>query len=162
MTTNSKTYLFISLVILLSSLIVLIPKYNYSFVSYITPNSQVSFYTTSPLENVPAYLNQTNIGVGAIIECSGTIASQVAKTLDNIAGISFSFNGNKEDVNDFLDKVDAVVLKCENVDSQIKTYLAYSSKFRNNINIDGHFVNLQIAIVNDTITIGSPMILGEY
>ncbi len=159
---NNKKYIFLSMVVLLTSLIVLIPNYNYSFASYIMPNSEATFYTTSPLKSVPNYLTQTNIGVGAMIECSGSIAPKVAKTLNNIAGISFQFNGGQNDIEEFLDKVDAVVLKCETIDNSIKTYLAYAPKLRNNIKVDNMTVNLQIAVVDSTITIGSPMILGEY
>ena len=150
------------MIVLLVSLVLLIPRYNYSFVSYIKDGSTVSFYTTTTQNYVPNFVTQTDIGIGAILECKSNVAKSLAKQLHNIAGISFCFEGNSNDINEFLDNVDAVVLKCENVDKNIKTYLAYSPKFQNNINIDGNTINLQIAKVGNTITIGSPMILGSY
>ena len=162
MINSKKKFIFVAMLVFLCSFIVLLPNYNNTFIAYVVPNSQVSFYTTQKLNKVPDYLSQTDIGMGSIIECPSSIANSVAKTLKNIAGISFCFDGTKNDINEFLDKVDAVILKIENIDSNIKTYLCYSPKLRNNINIDNLTINFQIAQVNNKITIGSPIILGEY
>lgn len=159
---TKKKYLFIIMALLLLSLIVLIPRYDYKFVDYIVPNSEVSFYTTTKSTNLPAYINKVDIGHGEILKCKSHMASSALNSIDNIAGISFCFEGSDEDIEEYLKRVDAVILKCEKVDANITTYLAYSKKFQNSVHIDDKTINLQIAKVGSTITIGSPLILGEY
>ena len=150
------------MIILLSSLIIAIPKYDYSLLNYVVANSEVSFYTTSQNEINKKFMTKIDIGNGEIIKCQSHIAKNTAKNLNNIAGISFSFDGTNDDIADFLQKVDAVIIKCENIDKNITTYLAYSKKINNSISIDNKKINLQIAQVDNKITIGSPLILGEY
>lgn len=161
MDTSIRNKIFVLAVAFIVSLIILIPNYNCSFVAYVRADSDVSFYVLSNSECVPKFCTEINVGKGAIIKCKGGVAKDVAKTLDTITGISFSFSGGDDDICDFLEKVDAVVLRCENV-GNITSYFAYSKKMKNGIRVDGEMVNIQIAQCGDKITIGSPIILGEY
>ena len=157
-----KKYVFIIMVVLLLSLLVLIPRYDYTFLDYIPQNCEVSFYTTTKMDDTPKYMDKIDIGSGQILRCDAKLATSAVQRIDNIAGISFCFEGSENDISEYLDRVDAVVLKCENVSDEITTYLAYSNKFQNTITIDDNQINLQIAKVGSKITIGSPIILGEY
>ncbi len=162
MISTRKKYLFLAMVILLTSLLLLIPRYNYAILSYIKDGSTVSIYTTSRVANTPQFVTQTSLGSGAVLECPSTVAKSVVQSLDNIAGISFCFEGGSNDIEEFLDKVDAVVLCIEDVENNLQTLLAYSPKLQNSIKLDSKTVNLQIAKHGSTITIGSPIILGAY
>ena len=159
---SKKQIIFSAMIILLSSLIITIPRYDYNLLNFVVANSEVSFYTTTKNDFLGHNITKIDIGNGEIIKCQSHIAKNTASKLNNIAGISFAFDGTSEDIENFLQKVDAVIIKCENVDNHITTYLAFSRKINNSINIDNKKINLQIAQVDNKITIGSPLILGEY
>ena len=158
---NMRSKIFVLSVALLVSLIIVMPNYNCSFVSYVRKDSDVSFYLLSKTEHLPRFCNQIDIGSGAIVRCKGSVANDVAKSLDSITGVSFTFKGGDKEVDDFLKRVDAVVLNCETV-GNISSCFAYSRKLKNGIRVDGELVNIQVARNGNTITIGSPIILGEY
>lgn len=159
---KKRKFLFLAVVLFLSSLLLVVPNYDYGFLQYVKNDSQVSFYMATKSHSVPTYVTKTDVGCGEILQCHSSNAQRLSKKLDDIAGISFSFTGNEKDIENFLKEVDAFVLKSENIDSGLQILLAHSPKFQNRVMIDGNSVNLQIAISGDTITIGSPLILGEY
>lgn len=161
METGIRGKVFVAAVALVVSLIVLMPNYNCTFVSYVRADSDVSFYVLGECERVPRFCTSVDVGKGAVVKCKGAVAEDVSKSLDAVAGVSFCFSGGQDEINEFLEGVDAVVLKCENI-ADITSYFAYSKKLKNGIRVDGELVNLQIAKCGNTITIGSPIILGEY
>lgn len=158
---NIKSKIFVLAVVLIMCLIIIMPNYNCAFVSYVRADSDVSFFLINKTDQLPRYCSQVDIGSGAIVKCKGTVATEVAKSLDSITGISFTFSGGDKEIDDFLKRVDAVVLNCESV-GNITSCFAYSRKLKNGIHVDGNLVNIQIARNGNTITIGSPIILGEY
>lgn len=151
----------ILMVALMACLIMVAPNYNYSFISYVRADSDVSFYVLSKNKEIPRFCTQIDVGSGAIVKCKGGVAVDVAKTLDTITGISFTFSGGDKEIDEFLRSVDAEIVKSESIGS-ISSYFAYSNKFRNVVRVDDSFVNIQVVRNKDFITIGSPIILGEY
>ncbi len=158
---NTKSKVFVLAVALIMCLIIIMPNYNCAFVSYVRADSDVSFFLLNKTDQLPRYCSQVDIGSGAVVKCKGAVATEVAKSLDSITGISFTFSGGDKEIDDFLERVDAVVLNCESV-GNISSSFAYSRKLKNGIRVDGNLVNIQIARNGNTITIGSPIILGEY
>ena len=158
---NSKSKIFVLVLAFLMCLIIIMPNYNCTFVSYVRADSDVSFFLLNKTEQLPRFCSQVDIGSGAIVKCKGSVATDVAKSLNFITGISFTFCGGDKEIDDFLKRVDAVVLNCESV-GNISSCFAYSRKLSNGIRVDGNLVNIQIARNGNTITIGSPIILGEY
>jgi len=158
---KTKSKIFIFALALVVCLIIITPNYNCAFVSYVRADSDVSFFLLTKANQLPRFCSQVDLGCGAVIKCKGAVASETAKLLDSITGISFTFSGGDKEIDDFLKRVDAVVLNYESVGS-ITSCFAYSRKLKNGIRVDGNLVNIQIARNDNTITIGSPIILGEY
>lgn len=162
MISNKKKVLFFCMIIFVCSVLLVVPSYDYGFLNYVRSDSEICFYTTTKNNNTPNFVKKLDVGSGEILQCHSSFAKQLRKRLDGVAGISFSFQGDEDDIESFFKDVDAVVLSCENVDDELTIYMAYSPKFQNKIFVDGCSVNLQIAFSKNTITIGSPIILGEY
>ena len=75
------------------------------------------------------------------------------------SGFMLTFTGKKEDVDFLLNE--AKIIKVENSDN-VENFYAYTCGLVHSVFIDGKKVNFQIAINKNTITIGSPIILGSY
>lgn len=112
-------------------------------------------YTDTPNTNFTAIKN----GDSYIIQTKASQAGNVLKNLMNCSGFLLTFNGTKEDVNNLLKQIK--IVKTENY-SDIQIFYCYICGLVYSTIIDNKKVNLQIAINNNIITIGSPLILGSY
>ena len=104
-----------------------------------------------------------NNGNGYIIKTDVNNAKFVKSSVSNILGESVRFKSTINKVEDVIDYYNLSIIKQEKVDDIVCIY-GYSNKneLNNSIIIDNENVNLQIAFNNGYITIGNPIILGDY
>lgn len=105
----------------------------------------------------------TKNGNGYIISCDSKISQSISQKLfkSKLLGESFEFYGNKNDVNKILRQLEAKVLKTENFENFCIIY-AYSPKICESITQNKQKINLQIAIKNNKIKVGTPLILDSF
>ena len=104
-----------------------------------------------------------NNGNGYIVKTDISSAIYIKQQVSNILGESISFISNKNAIEKIIKFYDIEVLSAEIVDG-IEIYYGYSSNsnFTQNILIDGNLINVQIAFKDHFLTMGTPIILGEY
>lgn len=91
----------------------------------------------------------------------GIVSSLISSAVHSERGASVRFCGSQDDIDAFLKKTNAAVVKKESVFGAEIIY-AYSRRFSKDVQIDGKNVNLQIAKRGGEIIIGTPLILGSY
>jgi hypothetical protein len=126
------------------------------------PCANYSFYVSGQVFNSRAYYVIDNAGLGSIVNTNAISSSKVKPKLDGILGESMSFEGSIKQVFNLLRFYKATIVKAEHIDSVIYSVYASSNAFKNSILIDNKKVNLQICYNSGKITIGSPIILGDY
>lgn len=102
-----------------------------------------------------------NVGFGKIVECSGGEYATILANCQGIDGVSFCFDGSKVDVERLLCKLLTRIHTTQTIGNLV-VFCGYSPKITGGIVVDGHKTNVQIAFDGNTITIGSPLILGSY
>ncbi|MDD7351190.1 MAG: YwmB family TATA-box binding protein [Clostridia bacterium] len=94
----------------------------------------------------------------------GINPEQLGKTLQQegeVLGFAVRYDLGKVSENQLLSSLKAQVVKVERV-GDITLYYAYSHRMSNGVNVDGKKVNVQIAVTDSAITLGSPLIMGSY
>lgn len=115
-------------------------------------------YIKSEIENKEEFEVIKN-GSGYIIQTNASMATELKKYVYDYAGFMLSFRGTRKDILLLIN--DMKIVKTENIDG-IETVYGYACGLLNSVIICGKKVNIQVAINNGTITIGSPVILGSY
>ena len=124
--------------------------------------STYSFYVTGQVAFEQDYYVINNAGLGSIVNCDAKDSRRVKQNLQNIMGESISFEGVIREVFTLLKFYKATIVNVENLDGAIYSVYASSNYFKNSIVIDNKRVNLQICYNAGKITIGTPIILGDY
>lgn len=89
---------------------------------------------------------------------------QLGNTLQqegDVLGFAIRYELGKVSENQLLSSLKAQVVKVERV-GDITLYYAYSHRMSNTVKVDGKKVNVQIAVTDSAITVGSPLIMGSY
>ncbi len=95
-----------------------------------------------------------------IITVDYNSAKEIKKSLKNVCGESVTTT-LKEDIEKEIDRLKAELIFSEKVDNIIINYY-YSDKISAYKTINGRKINVQTAINDDIITIGSPIIFGSF
>lgn len=104
-----------------------------------------------------------NIGNGYIVSCRAEDASYIKKHSSNVLGESISFKSIFTKIDKILNAYNINIIKEEKVGDIYSLYgYINKSEFNNSVTIDGNKVNVQIAFNNGIITVGTPIILGDY
>lgn len=122
---------------------------------FLSAGGEVSFY----LENYQEIEGCETIknGAGCVIKTDVENAKKINKKINNCSGFSIEFYS--ENISDFLNEIN--IIKIEKI-SDLTIYYGYFNGLINSINIENKKINIQIAINNEKIVIGSPIILGDY
>ena len=88
-------------------------------------------------------------------------SAKAERTLNNIVGISYTLAGDYDKFSEILKEFDIVTLSTEVVDN-IHIIYGRSEHCGKPKIVDGKAVNVQLAIRDDVITIGTPLIMGSY
>jgi|GEM_PF-1133150 hypothetical protein len=126
------------------------------------PNAVYSFYVAGDVPVESNYYVINNAGLGSIVNCNMQSSTKVKSKLSNIVGESVTFNAPIKEVFSLIEFYNADIIKTEHINESIYTIYASSNSFKKCIFVDNKKVNLQIAYSNGVITVGTPIILGNY
>lgn len=119
----------------------------------------ITFYLDKEI-NLP-YAVTTESGLGYEMKAEAIYAKEVRKTLgDAIKGESIKVRGGKDTANAFLNYYEATVISSQIIGDNEYIY-AYSRQLKDYVTVGGAKINIQIAISEDEILIGTPLILGS-
>lgn len=128
-------------------------------------NVKYTFYTAEICNGSNYVFNNCeiiNVGYGSIITTDLNNASNVKKNVNNLQGESCELNNaTKEDCFEMLNHFNATIVRQENLDD-ISIIYAYSPLLEKFVFDDGDKINLQFALVSETLTVGYPLIMGSY
>ena len=102
-----------------------------------------------------------DVGFGKIVECNFDELDATLQQCKNVQGVSFTFDANKNDIANLLQQLDVTVHTTQTL-PDVVVVCGYSPKIVGGIALDGNKTNLQIAFDGTSITIGTPLILGDY
>ena len=110
------------------------------------------------LENVTV----TTCGEQSIVECKPYQAKNIKNQLGQILGESVRIkNCNNNTIGNILNKYIDMVLYEENIDDYRLIY-CYDKALSNSVFLENQKVNIQIAIKNNEVNIGYPLILNGF
>lgn len=98
-------------------------------------------------------------GAGSIVQCGLDRAAEAPR---GYAGVSVSFAGDASDLEEWLELLRADKIFCETIGDGIVCVYGYSPLLKGGIQVDGRKINVQIALNQGTVHIGSPLLLGSY
>lgn len=128
-------------------------KKEFDFSNY--PNLSVQIFTST--QNSINALNVVNNGQGQIITCNYDDYLRLCKSLNNISGVTFIFEGNKQVYKELIKKLDVKII--ENTDN---SFVGYTNNFSSSVSYSGKKVNIQGYCDNGKIFVGTPLLLGSY
>lgn len=106
-------------------------------------------------------LNCIDMGMGKKVVCTFSDYSQTLAHCSQLDGFSVSFDGSFADVQNLLNKLDVTVIDTQQLDG-VTVICGVTRRIRNGVFVGGKYVNVQIAYNRGAVTIGSPLILGDY
>ncbi|MDD2227422.1 MAG: hypothetical protein PHH71_02455 [Clostridia bacterium] len=125
-------------------------------------NAKLEFYCkgySDEIKKLDSDVSIINNGEEFIVKTMANNAENIKNYLTDCFGYCIKIEGAKQDIEHLLDKIQ--VAKTEIVDG-IEILYGYMYGFLFSTFIDGKKVNVQIAFNDNTVTIGSPIILGSY
>ena len=122
---------------------------------------ELATYTFYTLEKTDDSLCYTKNGDAFIVSCEAKKAGEIKQQLGKILGESICFKGDKIAGLNFISKLEYISILTEDING-IFTLYAYSPKIENYVYINNQKVNIELAVNNGTVTIGSPIIVGSY
>ncbi|HEY8423257.1 MAG TPA: hypothetical protein VIL23_00675 [Clostridia bacterium] len=101
-------------------------------------------------------------GIYYEVYCDANNAKKVKNALGNIQGMSVSFKGSIKDV-DYILELYKVKVVSETRQGQLLCICGYSELiYTPAVKVGDHFVNIQLALRENTVTAGAPLILGSF
>ncbi len=125
-------------------------------------DAEYIFHTLS----IPSEVEQSDVkivqnGNGYIIKCNQSVAKKI-KPLLTIQGESVRFKvDSKQEVMKIIDGLNVDTVMLENIDG-IYTFYGYNKMKSNLVYINNQKVNIELAYKDGIVTIGLPIILGDY
>ena len=155
-----KKYVRLSVAIILFAIIVGIllykmPKRYYKLISFCPQDTHCAIYckqTTLP---------NTSVGYGSIVSCNASSLLTSLEQCSQVDGVSFSYKGTEQQFVDLVRKLN-VEVHSRYVLQDIAVVCGHTQYLSGGIVVDNKLTNIQLAYNNGTITLGSPLILGEY
>lgn len=136
------------------------PEYNFCNLSAEYKGTHCFYSSQKIFDN-----NATTIknGNGFIISCSTLNAKSIKNKINNnfLYGESFSFKGNKEQINAILKKLKVNIVRQENL-NELYVLEGYTNLLNESIMLGEDKINIQIAYNDGIITVGYPLILGGF
>ena len=106
-------------------------------------------------------LDCIDVGSGKIVRCSVAEMDSALARCRDLDGFSVSFCGTYNDVERVAQLFNVKVTSTLNLDGLL-VLCGNSPKLTGGVTLDGARVNVQIAYKDGTVTVGCPLILGEY
>lgn len=119
------------------------------------------FYTMQRLED--SRVECVGSGNGFMVQCNSRDAAEIYSLLSPamLSGESFSFAGGLAEATAILSRLNAEVVSTEEID-QLQIWYAHTHLLGRELSVDGELVNVQVAIREGRVTVGTPLILGSY
>lgn len=153
-----KRFLFVTvaLVAILGAMLYFVPQSTYSDVlNYADCNAVVNIYCRQTA------CDSVNTGLGRQVTCAVDDFTQIFAKCSNVDGLSVRFDGDLNDVDKIVNRLQAKVVSCQQLDDLLVLCCA-SPVLKGGVTLDGKRVNVQIALCGGTVTVGYPLILGDY
>lgn len=157
---EKKVFTIYLLLLLIVSSFVLLPNKSPIFALSSGKEYEYCFYSRSEVIDINDATIVKNGNVN-FIKCSGENAKKVKSQLINLDGESVTFQGTKNDALKFIHQFNYEIVYSEMV-GKIFTLYAYSPQISNCVYVNNQKVNLEVAVTNSTVTVGTPVILGSY
>lgn len=122
-------------------------------------NAEYSFFTSLPVGELKNATVEKN-GSGSIVTTNLQNIS-IGKGLQKTSGQSICFFGSKVDAEKLLKLLQAKVVFSEILQDIVCIY-AYSPRLNGFVVADGEKINIQIALSQGKVHIGTPLLLGSY
>lgn len=143
-------------VVIIGTLFYFLPQpFNKTIAKFIPQNAKVCVYCRN------TSLQCVDMGLGKKVYCSLSAYNETVKQCDNVDGLSVSFNGTQSDVRRLIYRLRLNSSTVKQIDN-ISVVCGYSALITGGVIIDGVKVNCQIAYSNGMVTVGFPLILGDY
>ncbi|HBB44673.1 MAG TPA: hypothetical protein DCZ34_00905 [Clostridiales bacterium] len=134
------------------------PKLN----GIIDGNNYIYTFYTNEVENQIPNAKIIKNGNTSIVRCEANYVSSVRNCLSDVLGESVVVqNPSKEQMKRILAYLKNKTFRSEVVDETDIVY-AYDETLNRYIMLDGHKSNIQVAIKGDLVTIGYPIIFGDF
>ncbi|MBQ0017017.1 MAG: YwmB family TATA-box binding protein, partial [Clostridiales bacterium] len=158
-----KFLCFYVLLILSLTCVLLVPNKTPIFTNFLSVDNNLDyfFYTNNLNKDLSEDCLIIKNGDSFIVKCSKDNANDIKKQLDNIKGESITFKGSKSKILSYLKILNAEIVLTENMDNIYSVY-AYSKNIPDYVYINHQKVNIQISCTDDTVSIGTPLILGSF
>ena len=151
----------LAIFLLISFCLICVPNQNPVFNYHGADDITYFYYVCAKdlkLENVTV----TTCGEQSIVECKPYQAKNIKNKLGQILGESIRIkNCDNNTIDDILNNYIDIVLYEENIDDYRLIY-CYDKTLSNNIFLKDKKVNIQIAIKNNEVNIGYPLILNGF
>lgn len=116
--------------------------------------------------DISSEINNCNIlnnGNSYVIKADINYAKEIKSKVSFVMGESVRFKGLISGIDKIIDFYKIKVLKTEKLDNIICVFgFSEMLNFDKSVEIDNEKVNIQIAFCENTITVGTPIILGDY
>lgn len=120
-------------------------------------DAKVFYYTRGDVSGTGTYMFD-NVYMTA---CSYREHNKVERKLSNVIGITYTFSGDYDDYREILTEYRVGVVETEVVDG-IHIIYGMSEQCGQPRIVDGKPINIQLAIKDNVITVGTPLIMGSY
>ena len=125
------------------------------YIDEISSNATVSIYCRN------ASVDGVDMGSGKIVQCDIANFRSIVADCSGVDGFSVRFEGTARDVDRIARLLDINVVSTLDIDG-LQIVCGNSSRLTGGVVLDGARVNVQIAYKDGTVTVGSPLILGDY
>ena len=142
-------------IVIVGALTYFMPKGLEVYIEEISANATVSIYCRA------SDIDGIDMGSGKIVQCGVADLKGCLAQCKDIDGFSVSFEGSEQDVHRIVRLFDLNITSTLNIDG-LEIICGNSTRLTGGVNLDGQTVNLQIAYRDGTVTVGSPLILGDY
>lgn len=142
--------------VLLGVMLYFVPKpYQQAVLSVVPDDAEISVYCRN------GSADGVDLGFGSMVRCSVSALTETYGQCGIIDGVSATFCGDYGCVQRIMSKLRVNALTEWTYDG-LTVISGYSSAVGGALTVDGKPVNCQIAYKNGVITIGFPLILGDY
>ena len=153
-----KRFLFatILIVVIIGAMLYFVPQSTYDDVlSFADRNAVVNIYCRQ------TSCESISTGLGYQVTCNVDDFAHTLASCSKLAGLSVRFEGNADDVDAIINRLQATVVSCQQLGG-LYVFCCESPRLQGGVTIDGNRVNVQIALNGGAVTVGYPLILGDY
>lgn len=141
--------------VVLGAMLYFMPRSMYGDVLSYADDAQVTIYCRH------TELSGIDTGLGRMVTCSVESLGDTLRSCANVDGLSVCFSGDMQDVATVIARLKADVVSVQQLGNLYVACL-HSPRLSGGVIIDGKLVNAQIAYCCGSVTVGYPLILGEY